>query len=219
MRWDTGTRKKSVIVRLFTLSVIWALIQCLAWKIYISKLNQSFDGPVCTLHCLNYQVSLRFITCFLVIKDWSVSAPHSHLAGGMTYKDGKLTVSVSGRYYIYAQVYYHGTGRVTIHVNNKVVSMLHPTYPGRGEGTLYTGGVFNLKAGDNITLSVGYTIKIFMWTGHSYFGAFLVWASHRSTAKNIQTSPTATAPWPLIQNKGTYSFKVAWFNNCCYAVL
>ena len=41
-----------------------------------------------------------------VIKDWSVSAPNSHLAGGMTYHDGNLTVPAPGRYYIYAQIYY-----------------------------------------------------------------------------------------------------------------
>ena len=40
-----------------------------------------------------------------VIKDWNVNSPISHLAGGMKYKDGKLTVPSSGRYYIYAQIY------------------------------------------------------------------------------------------------------------------
>ena len=111
---------------------------------------------------------------FLVIKDWSVSAPHSHLAGGMTYSDGKLTVPISGRYYIYEQIYYHSPGRVEIRVNNNVVTFINPTYPGTGEGTLYAGGVFNLKAGDYITLHASNTIKIFMWTAHSGFGAFLV---------------------------------------------
>ena len=62
--------------------------------------------------------------------------------------------------------------------------MIHPMSLGAGQGALYAGGVFNLKAGDNITLSSKYTIKIFMWTEHSYFGAFLVWASNHSMARN-----------------------------------
>ena len=54
-----------------------------------------------------YRVSiiLPLTFFFLVIKDWSVSAPFSHLAGGMKYQDGKLTVPTTGRYYIYLQIY------------------------------------------------------------------------------------------------------------------
>ena len=109
-----------------------------------------------------------------MIKDWSVSAPHSHLAGGMTYKDGKLTVPISGRYYIYIQLFYHKWGRVVIRVNNNAITMIQPMENASGTGTLYAGGVFNLKAGDNITLFVTHTIRIFMWSEHSSFGAFLV---------------------------------------------
>ena len=90
------------------------------------------------------------------------------------YKDGKLTVPISGRYYIYAQIFYNYKGRVLIRVNNRDITMLQPMNHGTGEGTMYAGGVFNLRAGDYITLSVVHTIGLFMWTGHSYFGAFLV---------------------------------------------
>ena len=154
----------------------------------MSKLHQDADGSVCIIHfCLTCVkllgklalsflsfFNLRFLICFLVIKDWSISAPHSHLAGGMTYKDGKLTVPTTGRYHIYAQFYYHNDGRVQICVNNNGVTMLQPKRAGTGQGTLYAGGVFNLKAGDYITLLTSYTTKIFMWSEHSYFGAFLV---------------------------------------------
>ena len=126
-----------------------------------------------------------------MINDWSVSAPYSHLAGGMTYKDGKLTVPISGRYYIYAQIFYLSRGRVLIRVNNKDITMIQPMDHGTGTGTMYAGGVFNLKAGDNITFSVMYTIRIFMWTQHSYFGAFLVWASNRSMTRNGRRQQTA----------------------------
>ena len=109
-----------------------------------------------------------------MIKDWSVSAPHSHLAGGMTYNDGKLTVPTPGRYYIYTQIYYHSAGRVHVRVNNNLVTMIQPLYPGTGHGALYAGGVFNLKAGDVISLTVAHSITIYMDSFHSYFGAFLI---------------------------------------------
>ena len=120
------------------------------------------------------KVNLHCFTCFLVIKDWSASAPHSHLAGGMTYKDGKLTVPTTGRYYIYAQCFYHSKGRVSIRLNNSGIILLQPLNTVTGTGTLYAGGVFNLKAGDKITLLASYTTKIYMWSEHSYFGAVLV---------------------------------------------
>ena len=112
--------------------------------------------------------------CLLVIKDWSVSAPYSHLAGGMKYQDGKLTVPTPGRYYIYIQLYYHSTERVYVRVNNNIITMLHSPTSGNPDGTLYTGGVFNLKAGDVITLTTRYSFKFWMSSGHSYFGAFLI---------------------------------------------
>ncbi|XP_020618147.1 tumor necrosis factor ligand superfamily member 10-like [Orbicella faveolata] len=107
-----------------------------------------------------------------VIRDWSVSAPHSHLAGGVTYNNGELTVPTTGRYYIYAQLFYHSNGRVHVRVNNRPVTMVQPS--GTGQGTLYAGGVFNLKAGDVISLAVTYYIRVFMYSVHSYFGAFLI---------------------------------------------
>ena len=120
-----------------------------------------------------------FIICFVVIKDWSVSAPYSYLAGGMTYEDGKLKVPTLGRYYIYAQIYYHNNGRVFVKVNNKPITMMQPPTSGQEAGSLYTGGVFNLKAGDVIALTSyhypdGNGAKIYMYTHHSYFGAFLI---------------------------------------------
>jgi len=120
------------------------------------------------------------ITCLPVIKDWSLSAPNSHLAGGMTYQDGKLTVTTPGRYYIYAQIYYHNNGRVYIRVHDKIVTMTQPPVKGAivDKGAVYAGGVFNLKAGDVISLDTSTwpvsTIKIYMAPAHTYFGAHLI---------------------------------------------
>ncbi|XP_068691711.1 uncharacterized protein [Montipora foliosa] len=114
----------------------------------------------------------------ITIKEWSVSAPNSHLAGGMTYNDGKLTVPISGRYYIYLYIYYHNNGRVHLLVNNKIVTMTQPMKTTNSEGGLYAGGVFKVKAGDVIMAKSGSwptpTSKVYMWTYHCYFGAFLI---------------------------------------------
>ena len=119
------------------------------------------------------------ILCFVVIADFSLSAPYSYLAGGMRYQDGKLTVPTTGRYYIYAQIYYMNKGRVFVNVNRKAVTMMQPPIIANDHGTLNTGGVFNLKAGDEITLtSATYPeikgAKIYMASYHSYIGAILM---------------------------------------------
>ena len=115
-----------------------------------------------------------------MIKDWSVRDTHSHLAGGMKYHDGKLTVPTPGRYYIYAQIYYYNKGRIEIRMNNNVITWIQPTVYGikARSAALYTGLVFNLKAGDVITLNAGSwpigSARVYMYPLHSYFGAFLI---------------------------------------------
>ena len=121
-----------------------------------------------------------FIPCSVVIKDWSVSSPYGYLGCGMKYQDGKLTVPTPGRYYIYAQLYFHNNGRVFINVNDEIVTMLQPPVNDKNfHGTVYAGGVFNLNANDVITLTAHsypdpYGAKIYMNSKHSYFGAFLI---------------------------------------------
>ncbi|XP_067029672.1 uncharacterized protein [Acropora muricata] len=115
----------------------------------------------------------------IVIKDWSQNAPNSHLVGGMTYRDGKLTVPISGRYFIYAQSYYYNNnGRIYIRVNSKIVTMISPMKSSNSEGSLYTGGVFTLKAGDVITMTTASwptsITKVWMGTFHCFMGAFLI---------------------------------------------
>ena len=109
-----------------------------------------------------------------MIKDWSVSAPFSHLSGCMTYHDGKLTVPIQGRYYFYLQAYYHTGGRIVMWVNGRKITMVH--IPGKSaHGTAYVGGIFNLKAGDVITItSIPSNFRLFMWSFRTYFGAYLI---------------------------------------------
>jgi len=92
----------------------------------------------------------------------------------MTYQDGKLTVSATGQYYVYAQLYFHNNGRVYIHVNDRTVTLIQPQVSQTDfRGIAYAGGFFQLNAGDVITLSPdsypnAAGAKIWMDTRHSY---------------------------------------------------
>ena len=113
-----------------------------------------------------------------MIKDWNLKAPYSHLTGGMKYQDGKLIVPMAGRYYVYEQVYWRGRQgkpvRISLLVNNKVIAMAQPAWSLRKDDfSTSTGGVFYLKAGDAITVA-GNTGTVYMYSYHSFFGAFLI---------------------------------------------
>ena len=113
----------------------------------------------------------------LVIQDWSLTSPSSHLAGGMTYTNGKVTVPMSGRYYIYAQMYMRNNhNRIFIMVNNKVVTMIQPMIQVTSDGTVFTAGVFKLNASDLVMLKVAMQgpIQVYMSWRHCYFGAYLI---------------------------------------------
>ena len=119
---------------------------------------------------------------FPVIKDWSASDPHSHLEGGMKYENGSLTVPKAGRYYIYAHLQFLSEGRVKILVNDDVVSVItSPVQPGDPAAKASGGGVFDLNAGDSISLRISSyrapgdgSVKFWMQYKHCYFGAFLI---------------------------------------------
>ena len=59
-------------------------------------------------------------------------------------------------------------------MNNRVITMIQPPSSALNYGTLFTGGVFNLKAGDVISLDTNTPITVYMDTTHSYFGAFKI---------------------------------------------
>ena len=161
-----------ILLLLCTFFLIFYLLIIFSELLYLFYLRRTS----LTIHKDYFSIIIRI--SLSVIKDWDVSNSYSHLAGGMTYKDGKLTVPTPGRYYIYAQIYYLNNGRVLIRVNSKVVTVMQPRVQGSDQGALYTGGVFNLKAGDVITLDTSphpvSTIKIYMYAFHTYFGAFLI---------------------------------------------
>ena len=110
----------------------------------------------------------------LVIRDWSLNSSSSHLAGGMTYSNGGVTVPIAERYYIYMQMYMGNRGRIFVIANSKAVIMIQPT--GAHDGTVFAAGLFKLNAGDIIMVKVapGWTATVYMSGRHCYFGAYLI---------------------------------------------
>lgn len=111
-----------------------------------------------------------------MIKDWSVSAPNSYLAGGMSYADGKLTVPITGLYYIYLHAYQNSYGRVWVNVNDTPVAMINAPYPPAIEQfASQVGGLFNLQENDEISFTSPWNgCVLYMYSMHTFFGAYLV---------------------------------------------
>lgn len=118
---------------------------------------------------------------------------HSHLQN-FTYQDGLLQVSQPGKYYVYAQIYFRypteeTSPRAPTHQLVQCIN-LHSSYGQtilllKGVGTkcwaqgaayglqaLYQGGVFDLKAGDALSVSVSSLDIDYDDETASYFGAF-----------------------------------------------
>ena len=67
------------------------------------------------------------------MKNWAPDSPKSHLLGGMTYKDGCLTVPQSGTYYVYVKIHFMSRGRVLIRVNGIIANYVSNQEEHRGE--------------------------------------------------------------------------------------
>lgn len=130
------------------------------------------DKP--SAHIGSHPIRSKTYKAKTVLKDWSNSTQYSHLAGGMTYHDGNLTVPTPGRYYIYAQIYYHKCHRVEVRVNGNTITMIQPPVSPYREVTLNAAGLFQLKAGDVISLYAVHEIIVYLESKHTYFGAFLI---------------------------------------------
>ncbi|KAL9952247.1 hypothetical protein ACROYT_G039470 [Oculina patagonica] len=113
------------------------------------------------------------------IKTWTATAPNAHVTGGMTYRDGKLTIPSPGFYYVYAQAYFHDGAnkykRIFVLRNGQAILLTQPARFNSVTGTGYTGGVFNLQAGDVISVRVKESnTGIHMDPAHTFFGAFMI---------------------------------------------
>ena len=96
----------------------------------------------------------------------------------MTYAKGKITVRVSGMYFIYAQLSYDSPtdfARHLIYVNRQIVALGHGVVSKAGPQTIYTSALRYLNVGDTISVKLPYGPTT-VWVGPSetFFGAFMV---------------------------------------------
>ncbi|NXK51236.1 TNF10 factor, partial [Chauna torquata] len=132
-------------------------------------------------------------SCRHAIARWEDSTIHSHLQN-ITYRDGRLRVNQAGKYYVYSQIYFrYPSDRASTRVSvpqlvqciNWKTSYSQPILLLKGVGTkcwapeadyglhaLYQGGLFELKAGDELFVSVSSLAINYNDAAASYFGAF-----------------------------------------------
>ncbi|KAM6427479.1 tumor necrosis factor ligand superfamily member 10-like [Liasis olivaceus] len=132
-------------------------------------------------------------SCQHPIAHWASGTLHTHLQN-LTYQDGQLRVSQAGKYYVYAQIYFRypaerASARSLSHQLVQCIN-LQRTYGQtilllKGVGTkcwtqdaayglhaLYQGGLFDLKVGDKLFVSVSSLDVNYDDEAGSYFGAF-----------------------------------------------
>ncbi|NXP41253.1 TNF10 factor, partial [Leiothrix lutea] len=129
-------------------------------------------------------------SCRHAITHWGHGSLHSHVQN-MTYRAGRLRVEQPGKYYVYSQIYfrYRGAGRDS---GPQLVQCIQwqpahspPVLLLKGVGTkcwapeadyglhaLYQGGLFELKAGDELFVSVSSLAIDSNDAAANYFGAF-----------------------------------------------
>ncbi|CAB1333162.1 unnamed protein product [Coregonus sp. 'balchen'] len=137
-------------------------------------------------------------SCRHPVRSWGNQSFGSHLHN-MTLSHGRLRIPRSGRYYLYAQVYFrypsltheggnhHGgtSSYQLVQCVYKKTSYARPLQLLKGVGTkcwapdteyalhsVYQGGLFELRAGDEIFVSVSSPTAVHAEDSSSYFGAF-----------------------------------------------
>lgn len=148
-------------------------------------------------------------SCRHPVRSWANQSFGAHLHN-MTLANGRLRVPQDGRYYLYAQVYFRypspsegeqkGTSHQLVQCVYKKTSYLRPIQLLKGVGTkcwapdaeyalhsVYQGGLFELRAGDEVFVSVSSPSMVHAEDSSSYFGAFRLdlWGQIRETAPRL----------------------------------
>lgn len=135
-------------------------------------------------------------SCRHVVRSWANQSFGAHLHN-MTLTNGKLRVPQDGRYYLYSQVYFrypspatsegdqHSVSHQLVQCVYKKTSYPNPIQLLKGVGTkcwspdaeyalhsVYQGGLFELRAGDELFVSVSSPTMVNADDSSSYFGAF-----------------------------------------------
>jgi len=155
--------------------LVLATLVCIDLPFFAGKTSAKECACTPSAHLEPLNLGVKTYAANQVIRDWSLKAPHTHLAGGMNYSNGRLIVPISGRYYIYTQIYFRASAlRIYVMVNSGAVTMVQPMV--QKQGSMFAAGVFKLNAGDVVMLQVhsGHSATVFMWMYHCYFGAYLI---------------------------------------------
>ncbi|KAG7264868.1 hypothetical protein CRUP_035440, partial [Coryphaenoides rupestris] len=135
-------------------------------------------------------------SCRHVVRSWTNQSFGAHLHN-MTLTNGMLRVPQDGRYYLYSQVYFrypspaitdgdqHSVSHQLVQCVYKKTSYPSPIQLLKGVGTkcwapdaeyalhsVYQGGLFELRAGDELFVSVSSPNMVNADDSSSYFGAF-----------------------------------------------
>ncbi|NXU52328.1 TNF10 factor, partial [Turnix velox] len=133
-------------------------------------------------------------SCRHAVTRWEDSTIHSHLHN-ITYRDGRLRLHQGGKYYVYSQIYFRYPSDTAATSSSSVPQLVQcinwktsysqPILLLKGVGTkcwapqadyglhaLYQGGLFQLKAGDELFVSVSSLAIDYTDAAASYFGAF-----------------------------------------------
>ncbi|KAL6470092.1 hypothetical protein MHYP_G00212110 [Metynnis hypsauchen] len=158
---------------------------------HLTLRDSGLQGPI----SLTPQVDLHQ-SCRHPVRSWGNQSFGSHLHN-MTVSNGRLRIPKAGRYYLYAQVYFRYltlsiSERQSSSESHQVVQCVYkktayaqPIQLLKGVGTkcwapdsenalhsVYQGGLFELRAGDEIFVSVSSPVAVHAEDSSSYFGAF-----------------------------------------------
>lgn len=129
--------------------------------------------------------------CFSgILSHWDHNMGRAHSFGGITYEKGALVIPKLGRYYVYSQLYFqaednkphlihyvHLTSNNSTTVIMRSVTSRCPVKKTRTHlFSSYQGGVFELNAGDKLSVGVseGHSSAVSMEESASFFGAFMI---------------------------------------------
>ncbi|CAH3150511.1 unnamed protein product [Porites lobata] len=116
------------------------------------------------------------------ISAWDLSHANSHIAGGFEFGGSQLIVPVSGRYYVYTQLYFNSEpmatrNRVGVFTGQRILLMIHKSMQPSTEETASAGGIFKLNTGERVFVKPfkGYgSVKLWVGPNHTYFGMYKV---------------------------------------------
>ena len=95
-----------------------------------------------------------------VIALWSPTSHQSVIQGGMTYRNGYITVPESGIYFIYFNLYAEGSSSSgnrypAIYVDSHRIGFSHKPFEDGHDRSQYVGMLWNVRKGSQLSVRVG----------------------------------------------------------------